>query len=85
MGFRGGGVKLTPPQRILVFKYPSGDRVKDMKVEWMKMLFGGFYIKNFNVGKRFPIKHFLAIIWASKTPNYQILLGYEEGLGRKGK
>ncbi len=23
-----GGVKLTPPQRILVFKYPSGDRVK---------------------------------------------------------
>ncbi len=27
MGFRGG-VKLTPPQRILVFKYPSGDRVK---------------------------------------------------------
>ena len=23
MGFRGG-VKLTPPQRILVFKYPSG-------------------------------------------------------------
>ena len=22
-----GGVKLTPPQRILVFKYPSGDRV----------------------------------------------------------
>ena len=28
MGFRGG-VKLTPPQRILVFKYPSGDRVKN--------------------------------------------------------
>jgi len=28
MGFRGG-VKLTPPQRILVFKYPSGDRVKE--------------------------------------------------------
>ena len=27
MGFRGG-VKLTPPQRILVFKYPSRDRVK---------------------------------------------------------
>ena len=23
-----GGVKLTPPQRILVFKYPSRDRVK---------------------------------------------------------
>ena len=28
MGFRGGGVKLTPPQHILVFKYPSRDRVK---------------------------------------------------------
>jgi len=28
MGFRGGGGKLTPPQRILVFKYPSRDRVK---------------------------------------------------------
>jgi len=27
MGFRGGGVKLTPPQHILVFKYPSRDRV----------------------------------------------------------
>ena len=27
MGFRGGGAKLTPPQRILVFKYPSRDRV----------------------------------------------------------
>ena len=27
MGFRGG-VKLTPPQHILVFKYPSRDRVK---------------------------------------------------------
>ena len=26
MGFRGG-VKLTPPQHILVFKYPSRDRV----------------------------------------------------------
>ena len=24
----GGGVKLTPPPRILVFKYPSRDRVK---------------------------------------------------------
>jgi len=24
----GGGVKLTPPKRILVFKYPSRDRVK---------------------------------------------------------
>jgi len=31
MGFRGGGVKLTPPQRILVFKYPSGDRVNNNK------------------------------------------------------
>ena len=29
MGFRGG-VKLTPPQHILVFKYPSRDRVKDV-------------------------------------------------------
>ena len=28
MGFRGGGVKLTPSQRILVFNYPSRDRVK---------------------------------------------------------
>jgi len=29
MGFREGGVKLTPPPRhILVFKYPSRDRVK---------------------------------------------------------
>jgi len=27
MGFRGG-VKLTPPPHILVFKYPSRDRVK---------------------------------------------------------
>ena len=27
MGFKGG-VKLTPPQHILVFKYPSRDRVK---------------------------------------------------------
>ena len=27
MGFRGG-IKLTPPQHILVFKYPSRDRVK---------------------------------------------------------
>jgi len=28
MGFRGGGQIDPPPQRILVFKYPSGDRVK---------------------------------------------------------
>jgi len=33
MGFRGGGVKLTPPQRILVFKYPSRDRVKIDQVQ----------------------------------------------------
>ena len=33
MGFRGGGVKLTPPQRILVFKYPSRDRVKQLNKE----------------------------------------------------
>ena len=26
-----GGVKLTPPQHILVFKYPSRDRVKNTK------------------------------------------------------
>ena len=26
--FEGGGVKLTPPPHILVFKYPSRDRVK---------------------------------------------------------
>ena len=32
-GIKRGGVKLTPPQRILVFKYPSRDRVK-----------GGIYI-----------------------------------------
>ena len=24
----GGGIKLTPPQQILVFKYPCRDRVK---------------------------------------------------------
>ena len=48
MGFRGGGVKLTPPQRILVFKYPAAriglkyivsnrDRVKlSLKVESCK-------------------------------------------------
>ena len=33
MGFRGGGVKLTPPQRILVFKYLSRDRVKGRGTE----------------------------------------------------
>ena len=27
-GIQRGGVNLTPPQRILVFKYPSRDRVK---------------------------------------------------------
>ena len=31
MGFRGGG-QIDPPQRILVFKYPSGDRVKYLTV-----------------------------------------------------
>ena len=30
MGFREGGVTLTPPQHILVFKYPSRDRVNGM-------------------------------------------------------
>ena len=34
MGFRGGGQIDPPPQRILVFKYPSGDRVK--KLEFKK-------------------------------------------------
>ena len=34
IGFRGGGVKLTPPQRILVFKYPSRDRVKVTHKRW---------------------------------------------------
>ena len=29
MGFRGGG-QIDPPQRILVFKYPSGDRVNSL-------------------------------------------------------
>ena len=28
MGFRGGGGQIDPPQHILVFKYPSRDRVK---------------------------------------------------------
>ena len=28
MGFRGGG-QIDPPQRILVLKYPGGDRVKN--------------------------------------------------------
>ena len=32
MGFRGGG-QIDPPQRILVFKYPSGDRVKNLSVQ----------------------------------------------------
>ena len=30
MGFRGGG-QIDPPQRILVFKYPSRDRVNSLK------------------------------------------------------
>ena len=45
---------------------------------------GGSYIKNFNVGKRFTIKHFLAILyglWVLKATIYQTLLRYEEGLG----
>jgi len=29
MGFRGGG-QIAPPQHILVFKYPSRDRVDKM-------------------------------------------------------
>jgi len=28
MGFRGGGGQIDPPPHILVFKYPSRDRVK---------------------------------------------------------
>ena len=31
-----GGVKLTPPQHILVFKYPSRDRVKSHKTGLLK-------------------------------------------------
>jgi len=42
MGFRGGG-QIDPPQRILVFKYPSGDRVK--KIENTQCLTPCFDIK----------------------------------------
>ena len=37
-----GGVKLTPPQRILVFKYPSRDRVKELGPVKIKPTFIGF-------------------------------------------
>jgi len=30
MEFRGGGGQIDPPQHILVFKYPSRDRVKSI-------------------------------------------------------
>ena len=33
----GGGVKLTPPQHILVFKYPSRDRVKMLEASILKI------------------------------------------------
>ena len=39
MGFRGGGVKLTPPQRILVFKYPSRDRVNTLSFNFTMTAF----------------------------------------------
>ena len=46
MGFRGGGSNWPPPQHILVFKYPSIDRVKIFLNHWccsvsMYLLFKG--------------------------------------------
>ena len=38
MGFRGGG-QIDPPQRILVFKYPSGDRVNMRNVDCSIVVF----------------------------------------------
>ncbi len=38
-GIQRGGVKLTPPQRILVLKYPSGDRVNDLQKLYKSNLF----------------------------------------------
>ena len=45
MGFIGrGGVKLTLPQHILVFKYPSKDRVKQRFC-----LYAVLCLRNFNI------------------------------------
>ena len=38
MGFRGGGGKLTPPQRILVFKYHSRDRVNNQDSDHLNVV-----------------------------------------------
>ena len=59
MGFRGGGVKLTPPpQHILVFKYPSRDRVNGMggskrwllnyDIELVEPFFSNFFFMNYS-------------------------------------
>ena len=50
MGFRGGGVKLTPPQRILVFKYPSRDRVNKIQQGGLGMIEIVSYINEIKVG-----------------------------------
>ena len=62
MGFRGG-VKLTPPQHILVFKYLSRDRVKKKKStpqKTTKLATTKVYIEIFgNMTKRIKNCHFL--------------------------
>ena len=53
MGFRGG-VKLTPPQHILVFKYPSRDMVKELGPMKIKPTLVGFRIR---LNVELPIFH----------------------------
>ena len=63
MGFRGGGGQIDPPQHILVFKYPSRDRVK-VKEDNFKLL--GYEVDK---GRIIPNKNKLNILKHFKTPN----------------
>ena len=53
--------------------------MEDMKEKEIRKIIGWCFIKNYHVGKRFPVKHFLAK-GASKDTIYRIIQRYEEGL-----
>ena len=86
MGFRGGGGgKLTPPQHILVFKYPSRDRVKkhfwlidnDYRIvaqqsKKLKCQFGILAWLNINIKKKKKTLFILSYKFSALNKRYQV-------------
>ena len=77
MGFRGGGL-IDPPQHILVFKYPSRDRVNGYSVNPVNAIIYNLYfvipIAKFSFNqliKFYNLKIFRGIFFLTRNSNCQ--------------